>query len=992
MVAAISVLCFLVISAPVLGAGGAASHAGRDKVSFNPGWKFIKADPAGAARSDFDDAAWQTISAPHTFNDTDTFDDWSPAGHVGERNQWAGRTWYRKAFVMPEVWNGKRVIVEFEGVRQLAEVYLNGRLMGTSSNGFVPFGFDLTTGLRGDGGTNVLAVMCDNTFMKDGEGKGKARRKGQNSFLPWNNPHWHPAHGGIYRNVWLYALDPVYITLPLFSSLATTGPYVYASGISTTSADVGIEVPVQNHCATDCLLTILAEVLDRDGVSVLKTEATERLAADKTQTIQLAGKLARPHRWEPDYPYLYTVRIALEANGKHLDAVDVPLGIRSVKWDVQTGFWINDHPVKLHGWGQKPTDEWPGLGSAFPDWMHDYTLMLMRDAGGNFVRWGHCAAGPAQISAGDRYGIVALQPGVDGEHDVDGNAWTVRAAAFRDMLIYYRNNPSILIWEGGNQKVSSEHARELRHYMDQYDPHGGRAYAHRRADDITGKFMDVSIGTEGSRECPALPVIEGEYNREEAPRRVWDRETPPWQTYHASGNYDLTAEQFAVNQVGKYVAKLGSPDHCGGANWIFSDSTSGGRVDSEVARTSGEVDGVRLPKEAYYACAAMWRGEPTVHIIGHWNYPAGTRKPIYVVSNGQKVELFVNGKSLGMGAVSDRYLFTFSNIDWAPGEIKAVASRDNRVVASQTKRTAGSPSALRLTAMTAPGGLQANGSDVVLLDVEAVDADGNRCPAFYGRVDFECSGPGVWRGGYNSGKTNSINNLFLNLECGINRVTIRSTLKSGTLSLAARSTGLKTAVIKIESQPVEIINGTLAGASPVPGQKALILPTQTVIPEPVSGQSSNFAADGAFIREFSYSGPTGGAVVRRGASNGQPAYSDSDIKFEGLPGFLEGADYLQLPSADKLYSAVDLIGFAVKQDGVLTIAHDDRLRRPGWLSAGYKATSWSMSVAGVKMTLFQKAVKKNEMLTLGSNAKAGLPTACNAYIVFVQNGLICKVK
>jgi beta-galactosidase len=108
---------------------------------------------------------------------------------------------------------------------------------------------------------------------------------------------------------------------------------------------------------------------------------------------------------------------------------------------------------------------------------------------------------------------------------------------------------------------------------------------------------------------------------------------------------------------------------------------------------------------------------------------------------------------------------------------------------------------LRMTAMTAPGGLQANGSDVVLIDVEAVDADGNRCPTFYGRVDFECAGPGVWRGGYNSGKTNSINNLFLDLECGINRVAVRSTLKSGTLSLGARSAGLKDAVIKIESQP-----------------------------------------------------------------------------------------------------------------------------------------------------------------------------------------------
>src|SRR6185295_19160274 len=118
-----------------------------------------------------------------------------------------------------------------------------------------------------------------------------------------------------------------------------------------------------------------------------------------------------------------------------------------------------------HGWGQKPTDEWPGLGAAQPDWMHAFTLALMREAGGNFVRWGHCPGGPASIAAGDSLGIIADQPGLDGEADTHGVAWKLRAAAFRDVLVYYRNNPSILIWEGGNQKVSREHAQELRGYV-----------------------------------------------------------------------------------------------------------------------------------------------------------------------------------------------------------------------------------------------------------------------------------------------------------------------------------------------------------------------------------------------------------------------------------------------------------------------------------------------------------------------------------------------
>ena len=274
----------------------------------------------------------------------------------------------------------------------------------------------------------------------------------------------------------------------------------------------------------------------------------------------MAGAIPKPQLWEPDYPALYHVICTLRVAGKEVDTREIPLGIRTVKWDVNTGFYINGHHVKLHGWGQKPTDEWPGLGAAQPDWMHYYTLSLMKEAGGNFVRWGHCAAAPAMLDAGDRLGIIAEQPGVDGEGDTV-TAWTIRAAALRDMIIYFRNHPSILIWEGGNQKVIREHAKELRGYMDQYDPHGGRAYAHRRADQVTAEFMDIGIGTEGGREIAKLPVVEGEYDREESPRRVWDDFSPPNFGYpEAKGQtYDLTSEQYAVNQVTQYIRRSRRP-------------------------------------------------------------------------------------------------------------------------------------------------------------------------------------------------------------------------------------------------------------------------------------------------------------------------------------------------------------------------------------------------------------------------------------------------
>jgi beta-galactosidase len=955
--------------------------AGRAQtLNFNPDWKFLKADPAGASNAAFDDRAWTSVSLPHTYNDIDTFDDWSTPGHVGEMNLWSGRTWYRKTFTLPESFKDKKVFIEFEAVRQIAEVYLNGKLLGVSKTGFIPFGFDLTPYLRFGGAKNVLAVMADNRFTPETD-----MAKIIKTDLPWNSPHWHPAHGGIYRNVYLHVTDPLHISLPLYSFLQTAGPYVYASEISDASAKVNVEVPIQNERKSAANVELTARVLDRDGKAVLELKKSGTVDGGGHAEFAVAGTLAKPQLWEPDRPALYRVVCTLRVAGKEVDTREIPVGIRTVKWDVDTGFYINGHHLKLHGWGQKPTDEWPGLGAAQPDWMHFYTLALMKQAGGNFVRWGHCAGAPAMLDAGDRLGIIAEQPGVDGEGDAVGGAWPIRAAAWRDMIIYFRNHPSILIWEGGNQKVSREHAKELRGYMDQYDPHGGRAYAHRRADQITAEFMDIGIGTEGGREIAKLPVVEGEYDREESPRRVWDDFSPPNFGYpEAKGQtYQLTSEQYAVNQVTQYK-KIAAPNHSGGANWIFSDSTSGGRVSTEVARAGGEVDGVRLPKEAYYVIQTIFRDDPQVHIIGHWTYPANTKKTVYVTSNAEDVELFVNGKSLGHGAVSDRFLFTFPGVAWQPGEIKAVASSGGKVVATDSKHTVGPAVALKMTPITGPGGLHADGSDIVLIDVEAVDAKGERCPTFQQRDDFETEGPGIWRGGYNSGKIKSTNNTYLDLEAGINRVAVKAARTAGAITVRVKGEGLKPASVTVVSHAVQVENGYSKALPQMPAAASSLFSKATATTVPVATAIARSAATSKFVTSFSYSGPTGGVHVETGAQNGKKIYVDSNARFAGLPAALAGGDFVQAANADKSYSAVDLMEIAVKAGSVVSIAHDDRLPRPSWLTGQFQATGMSLTVDGKPMKIFQHRAAKDESLTLGSNVDSGTASG-NMYVVAVKN-------
>ena len=794
-----------------------------------------------------------------------------------------------------------------------------------------------------------------------------------------------PAAGAALPAVVLHVLEPLHITLPLYSYLQTEGPYVYTTEVSTNAATIHLDVPVENDRASAATIAVTAQVRDRAGKTVLTLDQTGEVAANGKSRLALSGTLAAPQLWEPDYAYLYHVAIALQVAGKTVDASVVPLGIRAVRWDAQTGFWINGHHLKLHGWGQKPTDEWPGLGAALPDWLHYYTLSMMKDAGANWIRWGHCAASEPMIEAGDRLGIMAEQPGVDGESDTIGAAWKIRAAAFRDTIIYFRNHPSIMIWEGGNQKVSLAHVTELRGYMDTYDPHGGRAYAHRRADQVDAQFMDVCIGTEGGREIPRLPVVEGEYDREESPRRVWDNFSPPEFGYpeaRGKSDYVLTSEEYAVNEVAQYVQKIGAANHAGGANWIFSDSTSGGRDAAEVTRASGEVDGARLPKEAYYVCQAMYRNDPQLHIIGHWNYSAGTKKNIYVASNCGDVELFVNGRSLGHGKVSNRYLFTFENVAWEPGEIKAVGTIGGKTMAAETKHTAGAPVALKLTPITGPAGWQADGADVLLLDVEAVDAHGERCPTFQQAVDFDLAGPGIWRGGYNSGRTNSINQTTLELECGINRVAVRATDVAGPVTVTVRGAGLQPAAITVSSGTFEMPNGYALKRPPVPALPALVRPSGDIQPAPVI--PGNKVDAGRYLVSFSYSGPAAAVRVRQAAKDGAKIYADRDFVFAGLPARLQEADWVQTANADKLYSAVDLLDFAVSVEATVYVAHDRRLPEPDWLSHLFKATAMTFDINHQPMNIYERHVHSGESLTLGSNTEDRRLTACNMYVVFFK--------
>ena len=950
--------------------------------NFNPDWRFIKENVSGAEKPAFDDSKWSVVSTPHTYNDIDTFDDFHDEGHVGERGQWGGKTWYRKTFEAPASWKGCQIVVEFEAVRQVAEVYLNGKLVGKAENGFLPFGLDLTETLK-FGAKNVLSLNVNNEFIKDEKGKHKWDSYEGGARFPWNNPHWHPAHGGIYRNVKLHVLPPVHLTLPLFSNLETIGTYTYAIDASREQATVGVEPQIKNNSRKSVTVSVKSRIIDREGKEALALETTLSLKPGEMQIPVLRGTLNQPQLWEPKHPYVYRVVTEVSIGGRVIDRGDEPLGVRWLKWNQYNGAYINDRYVKFQGWGQKPTEEWPGMGAAQPDWLHHFTLKFIPEAGGNFIRWGHCAGGPASIRASDRLGIMTEQVGVDGEEDLVGYAWEVRAHTFRDSVIYFRNHPSIVIWEGGNRKVSREHVEELTGYIKQYDPHGGRGYGHRSPNDVVAEYSSVAVTMEGGGYSTGMTPIEGEYNREESPRRVWDRKTPGYEDWHAVGSYDLTAEQYALNQVYQYE-KIAPRSHGGGANWIFTDSTSGGRVSTETSRTSGELDGVRLPKEAYWVVKVIFTDEPDLHLLGHWNYPKGTKKTQYVVADCEEVELFLNGKSLGRQkskAGIDTFnnhhpmIFSWRDLKWTPGTIEAVGYVGGKEVARMKKETHGPAVALQLTPITGPKGLLATGSDVALIDVEAVDKDGNRCLTWYGKVDFTFSGPGKWLGGFNSGKEKTIHKPFLDLESGINRIALRSSLEPGMLTVTALAKGLPKAAIRVESHSVNIQNGMIQMLPPEPEEVVL---QELPLPDPndrVMAESKTplpsaekKVEKSELIADLIYTGPSskGADIVK--PTMGQSWFTDINKKAKFIHPLVIEGEQIRLPNKDWSFWAADVIGFTSKKDIWVYVAHNERVPDPGWLKKEYEKVDGAKYDIGKGRYIFQlyrKAVKAGDEVTIG---------------------------
>ena len=627
-------LCWIALLwglSPCLNAGMPGS-----RIQINLGespWKFIRADPVPeASEPGYDDSGWETVGIPHCFNDSDTY------LNVKEGNDhpFQGTCWYRTHFNLAPSCKGRKVFIEFEGANVAAAVYVNGRFIqgnsqvphqeATHVNGFIGFVVDVTDLVTFGSQQNTLAVRVSNGiapwFIAPGFGTRFMFSMGL---------------GGLFRPVHLIVTDRVHIPLNVYSVVEQWGTHVATVSADDATARISVETNVQNENVSEKEIVLLTEIVDASHRIVASMHDSVRLPASQSTVFRQKTDILQPHLWYPAWspygkPYLYTVRSSVKIGGRVVDGCESPLGIRVITWDTQ-GPLINGKKHQFWGFGQRY--EYPALGSAVPEEQQWRDIRLMREAGGRFVRPGHCASSPETVSACDAYGVMLAQPSGDDEYTfqkASPGMLTLKKELHRDLMIRDRNHPSILMWEDDNGGSVPGLVTDLVRITEEWD--GARMNSPRDqhgkiiGDLIPGKTVLGQVNA--GRPQPSVPTWNAESWIASDARHHWEGEKE-----FASKFYNCWIGNRKIGHIFAYAQwYLAEPQ---GEDWGTVDAyeNPGGDIipDVQMAATPGSrtpgtsslpdrrslgcsaMDGNRIPKLIYRIWQnALWIPLSLIHI------------------------------------------------------------------------------------------------------------------------------------------------------------------------------------------------------------------------------------------------------------------------------------------------------------------------------------------------------------------------------------------
>lgn len=714
----------------------------RKTLLFNFDWKFKLGEVQNAESPTFDDADWQQLDLPHDFQIEMP---WNEKANRSRGFKDMATGWYRKTFEADKTWQGKRVMLDFEGIMLHGDAYLNGQKIGGTDYGYLGFEADITKLLKWNG-KNVLAVHCST---------GEAR-----------NSRWYTG-GGLFRDVHLVLKDSV--------SIARHGIYIYTPDISKEQATVNVQVEVEGIKNKKYDLVIKAVIYDPDGHPVGETQIdAPKDNKQPTVEVQLPQvKVDNPQLWWCEKPDLYTAEVSLILNGKTIDKLSERFGIRTIEFSKDFGFKLNGKKVFLQGMANH--HDLGAVGAAAYEAAIARMMDRMKEFGFNHIRTSHNPYSESFLRLADEKGILI----VDELYDKWSNtlAWAGRrpwTEMWWENLMEWvkrdRNHPSVIMWSLGNELQFQEErcgfpTRDwgvttydiMNTLVKRLDPTRKTTVAMypARAGGI------VKHSPEYRMEKNIVPPELARHTEVASFNYCWEdydkymKQAPHMILYQSEATTnELTAPWAGMDRdhmVG--LAYWGAIEYWGESNiwpkkgWDYSFF----RHSLEPNAQAWLMKTIFKPEEpqVYIGVAGkvdtLWWNDIVVgqtRVTSHWNGEQGKQYTVYTYTNGDEVELIVNGKSLGVKKNDDKKkpnVITWKGITYEPGTIRAIARKDGRLYAEHQLETAGQPT--RLVIETENPDWRADGMDLQYVKVRAVDKKGRVVPTNDYKVTFQVEGP-----------------------------------------------------------------------------------------------------------------------------------------------------------------------------------------------------------------------------------------------------------
>lgn len=646
-------------------------------ILLNNGWRFIRADVTGAQATGFNDSGWTSVNTPHTWNAVD--------GADGGNNYYRGVGWYRRHYTVPSELAGKRLYLQFAGVNQVADVWVNGTYLGQHQGGYSRFRFDATAALV-PGGDNVIAVKVTN-----------AR---DTNIAPVGADY--TFQGGIYRNVSLWAVDDLHVRM---TDYAGPGIYLRQSNVTAASATVTVTTKLWNDSSTTRSVVVRSVIADKSGAIVAETSSTAQTVPAATGAeIRQTVRIDNPRLWNGlADPYLHNASVEIHdvtaGADKITDVVTERLGLRSIAVDANTGFHLNGSHLGLHGVNLH--QERTGKGWAISDADHTQDFDLIQEIGANAIRMAHYQHDQKDYNLADERGMLlwAEIPLVD--IVTDSAAFTTSTQnQLRELIRQNYNHPSIAFWGIGNEQldyngtatnkllaslvsiVESEDPDRLSTYAVRgEDPDNAQAGLHTQTTGFNkyyGWYYGSKDGDLGAwadnlhTNSPSRRIAMSEYGvgASTTQHALNPPKPAPGGSWHPE-EYQALFHEAAWKQL------AARPYIWGTFVWAMFDFASDGRNEGDRpgVNDKGLVTRDRqIRKDAFYWYKANWADTPTLYITSRrWTQRTDATTELKVYSNADRVTATLNGASLGTLSSSD-HIFRWTNVTLKPGQNTVVVT------------------------------------------------------------------------------------------------------------------------------------------------------------------------------------------------------------------------------------------------------------------------------------------------------------------------------